>query len=50
MHANAITESSHFTDHSYDRLGIGPRCCIDEAGYVVCSAVNNRPLELITQN
>jgi hypothetical protein len=37
-----------FEDCNHDRLGIGPRCCIDEAGCVVYSAFNSRTVELIT--
>jgi hypothetical protein len=41
-----LQKATDFEDYSHDRWGTAPRCCTDEAGCVVCNALNSRTLEI----
>jgi hypothetical protein len=40
-----LQKAVDFEDWGHDRSETAPRCCTDEAGCVVCNALNSRDLE-----
>jgi hypothetical protein len=41
-----LQKAADFEDCSHDKWGTAPRCCTDEAGCVVCTAIHKRSLDI----